>query len=349
MNRVKVAVLGASGYSGAELAGIIFGHPYAELTFLGAESSAGQKFSDFYPSLKHIQPGVFESVNIEELKGRAQAVFLALPHTKSMEIAPALLEAGLKVIDLSGDFRLKNPAVYEKWYKTKHSAPELLEEAVYGMPEFNSEKIAQARLVANPGCYPTCVDLALWPLVSLGLVEKDTLVVDAKSGVSGAGRKLSATTQFMQVDSDFCAYKAGGVHQHIPEMEQVLSLAAGNEILLGFTPHLLPVKRGILATSTAKLLRVCETEDLIEQYKKIYSNACFVRITGPGELPSLKSVVYTPWCEIGLCVDKRCQRVVVVSCLDNLLKGAASQAVQNFNLMYGFKENSGLEGLSPAV
>jgi N-acetyl-gamma-glutamyl-phosphate reductase len=349
--KIKAVIFGASGYSGAELTRLLAGHSGVELVAVGADSQAGQKVADIFPALKGVRPEVFEKLDANTLKGKAQAAFLALPHGESLQVAPVLLKAGLKVVDLSGDFRLKDPTEYQRWYGKPHTAPELLAEAVYGLPEFFAAEIKKAGFVANPGCYATSVTLALWPLLKAGLVSLDGLIVDSKSGVSGAGRKLSATTQFVEVHENFSAYKVGGAHQHIPEMEQTLALAAGCPVTLCFTPHLLPVKRGILTTAYAKLKNAATDEKALRAaYQQAYESAPFVRVQKDGQpLPSLRSVQGTNFCEIGLKKDERTSTVIVVACLDNLLKGAASHAVQNFNLMFGLDEKEGLDLAAPVI
>ena len=346
MDKARVAVLGASGYSGAELVRLLATHPRVQLAALGAESSAGKAMDELYPALRGKELPPLEKLDPKDLKGRAELAFLALPHTESMKAVPPLLEAGLKVIDLSGDFRLQDPVAYERYYKQPHSAQQLLSEAVYGLCEVNGAKLRGARLVANPGCYTTTTILALYPLLKAGLVKPRGIVVDAKSGVSGAGRKLAHLYQFVEVEGNFSAYKVGGVHQHIPEMEQWLGQAAGAKVSLSFTPHLLPLNRGIFATCYGDLAReeISEAE-LQDALASFYAGRPFVRVLKGSALPSLRAVQGTNLCEIAVRLDAGAGKAVVLSATDNLLKGAAGQAVQNMNLMYGWPETDGL-GLS---
>lgn len=341
---LKVAIIGASGYSGAELVRILKKHPRVSLEALMADSSAGSRFSDLYPGAKGLEDRVLEKIHLDSLSSRAGFVFLALPHTFAMKIAPALLKKGLKVVDLSGDFRLKDPLDYPVWYKEKHKAPALLKEAVYGLPELNREKIRKARLVANPGCYATGVILAFLPMLKAGAADLSSLIADCKSGVSGAGRKLALNTHFCEVSGNFSAYKVAGAHQHVPEIEQVLGQAAGRKIRLCLTPHLLPLNRGILTTAYAGLKKkFASTGHLKALYARAYAREPFVKVLDGEALPDLRSAKGTNFCNLAVRVDSRTGRAVVISCLDNLVKGAAGQAVQNMNLMCGFKETEGLE------
>lgn len=346
MSKVRAAILGASGYSGAELVRALLKHPRVQLVAVGGDSSAGESVASLYPALRSLTDLKFEKLDAAGLKGRADIVFLALPHTQSMAHAPGILEAGMKVIDLSGDFRLQDGAAYKAFYKHDAASAELRAKAVYGLPELHKSAIAKASLVANPGCYTTTSILGLAPLLAAKKVKLDSLLIDAKSGVSGAGRKLSAGTQFVQDYDDFSAYKVGGVHQHIPEIEQELGALAGQSVTVTFTPHLLPLTRGILATCYASLSAPATVEELLKLYTDFYAQAPFVRVYPAGELPSLRASRGTNYCDIGLSVDARAGRVIVVSCTDNLGKGAAFQAVQNMNLMMGWDETEGLDALS---
>lgn len=339
--KLRVAVLGASGYSGAELVRALLGHPGVELTALGGDSTAGKKLSALYPSLRGVDLEL-EKLDAASLKGRVDFAFLCLPHVQSMALGAPLVRAGIKVVDLSGDFRLKDTALYEKFYKHAHSETELLKEAVYGLPELHAAEIKKARLVANPGCYTTTSILGVYPLLKAGKIKPNSIIIDAKSGVSGMGRKLAEAGQFVEVYDNFSAYNVGGGHRHIPEIDQELSLASGSKINVSFTPHLLPLSRGILATIYADLEESADEEALIKITRDFYASAPFVRVYAKGELPSLRSVRGTNFCDIGLKVDARCKRVIVISCTDNLGKGAAFQAIQNMNLMQGWPEDEGL-------
>jgi N-acetyl-gamma-glutamyl-phosphate reductase len=342
MGKLKVAVLGASGYAGAELVRILLRHPKVEITALGGDSTAGQKLSKLYPALRGFDMEL-EKLDAAGLKGRAELAFLGLPHVQSMATGAPLVKAGIKVVDLSGDFRLKDAKVYEQFYKHAHGETDLLKEAVYGLPELHRDEIKKARLVANPGCYTTTAILGLVPLLKAKKVVPSSIIIDAKSGVSGGGRKLVNEFQFVEVYDNFSAYGVGGVHRHIPEIEQELSLAGGAELKVSFTPHLLPLSRGIFSTAYADLSAAATEAELLEIYSKAYAGHPFVRVYPAGELPTLRSVRGTNYCDIGLKVDARTKRVIVVSCTDNLGKGAAFQAIQNMNLMSGFGETEGLD------
>jgi N-acetyl-gamma-glutamyl-phosphate reductase len=346
---LPVAVVGASGYSGAELVRLLARHPLARITALGANSEAGKPLSALYPALRGLDLPLLEKLEPGDLAGRADVAFLALPHTESMKSAPGLLAAGLKVIDLSGDFRLADKAQYEAFYKHPHTEPGLLAEAVYGLCELHGVKVAGARLVANPGCYTTTSILPLYPLLKAGWIQPQGIVIDAKSGVTGAGRKLSAGTQFCEVDGNFSAYRVAGAHQHIPEIEQELSAAAGQAVTVTFTPHLLPINRGILATSYGMMVKPGTEEALQACLADFYRGKPFARVLKGGELPTLRAVVGSNLIEMAVKLDARAGRAIVFSATDNLIKGAAGQAVQNLNLMMGWPETAGLDLIAQPV
>jgi N-acetyl-gamma-glutamyl-phosphate reductase len=339
--KLRIAVFGASGYSGAELVRLLSRHPRARVTHLAAASSAGKQLSELYPSLRGLDLPKLEALEPEALKGKADVAFLALPHTESMKLAPKLLALGLKVIDLSGDFRLQDTDEYEAFYKHAHEQDGLLKEAVYGLAEIHGDKVKGARLVANPGCYTTTAILALYPLLKAGLISPEGIVIDAKSGVTGAGRDKHS---FGNVDGNFSAYKVGGKHQHIPEIEQELGEAAGKDVTVVFTPHLLPLNRGILSTAYASPAKQpLDVDMLVDCLRSFYAGRPFVRVLEPEHLPTLRSVVGTNLIEIGAAYDVRAKKAIVFSATDNLLKGAAGQAVQNLNLMFGWPETDGLD------
>ena len=340
---LKVGIIGASGYTGAELARILATHPKVKLTVATSRQYAGQKLSDVFPSLYKRVDLVCENLTVEELASRADFFFTAVPHKTAMGIVPQLLAAGKKVVDLSADYRIRDQKVYEKWYQA-HSSPELLQEAVYGLPELYREEIKGARLVANPGCYPTSVILALNPILQAGLIEAGTIVIDSKSGASGAGRSASVANLYCELADSFRAYKVGGKHRHIPEIEQELSLAAGGPVRVTFTPHLLPISRGILSTIYATLTPEGAKADLFALYNKTYKKEPFVRILEPGKQPATQNVRGSNCCDIGFERDRRTGRLVLTSVIDNIGKGASGQAVQNMNLMQGFPEKTGLAG-----
>jgi len=341
---IKIAVIGASGYTGVELLRLLVGHPEVEICCVTSRQHEGQPISRVFPSLAGFCDLVCEALDVPAIARRAELVFTALPHQSAMEVIPDFLAAGCKVVDLSADYRLKDQAVYEHWYQ-EHSSPELLNEAVYGLPELFREQIAAARLVANPGCYPTSVALGLAPLLNNGLIDPASLVIDSKSGTSGAGRGAKQGSLYCEVNEGFQAYGIAA-HRHTPEIEQTLSILAGTPVQVNFTPHLLPVNRGILSTIYATQIAVKESAELIALYRQHYANEPFVRIMPGGELPNIAWVRGTNFCDLGLVSDLRTGRVIVVSAIDNLVKGAAGQAIQNMNLLYGFKEQLGL-GIVP--
>ena len=333
---MKVSVIGATGYSGAELMRILSGHKEISIAHAVSKSFAGQKMSDVYPSFASCDY-TLEELDIQAVCADSAIVFTCLPHGTSSEVVPALLEQGVKVIDLSGDFRYNDASVYEKWYNTTHEAKHLLDKSVYGLPELYRTTIENAELVGNPGCYTTSSILALAPLLSSGLIDPDSIIVDAKSGVTGAGRSAKLANIFTEVDESFKAYGVA-THRHTSEIEQELSIAAGKDVQISFTPHLLPIKRGILSTIYAATKA---DEKQIAAAYAVYESEPFVQVTG-GNLPEIKHITGSNNCAIGYKIDKRLGRIIIVSCIDNLIKGAAGQAVQNMNIMCGFDECEGL-------
>jgi N-acetyl-gamma-glutamyl-phosphate reductase len=342
---IRVGVYGASGYTGQELLRHLLFHPEVAVAAITSRRYAGAPLADVYPVFQGLTDLTYMDASPDEFSRLADIIFLALPHGVSMAVAPAFLEAGKKVIDLSADFRLRNNEDYERWYG-KHAAPAWLAKAVYGIPELYRDSIRKAGLVANPGCYPTSVILGLAPLLRAGWIDTASIIVDAKSAVSGAGREPQVASLFCEVNEGFKAYKVGGQHRHIPEMEQELSVLAGGGIRISFTPHLLPVNRGILSTIYGNLLRDETPEALTDLYRRHYRDEPFVRICKPGAFPNISSVCGSNRCDIGVTVDQRTKRVIILSAIDNLIKGAAGQAIQNMNLMCGFSEDTGLTGIA---
>jgi N-acetyl-gamma-glutamyl-phosphate reductase len=338
---LRVAIAGASGYTGFELIRILSHHPQIELTTITSRMQAGQRLDDFYPALKGHCGLIFNNTDPEILAANADLIFTALPHQAAMDIVPELLNRGVKVIDLSADYRLKDPLVYAAWYQP-HKTPELLPQAVYGLPELHREQILAARLVANPGCYPTSVILGVGPLLDKALLDHRTLIADSKSGVTGAGRGVSLSVHFCEVSDSFKAYKVAE-HRHTPEMEQELSGIAGETVCLTFTPHLVPMSRGILSTIYATLRDEATAEQIDQAFASFYREAPFVRLCGRGELPTTLQVRGSNYCDIGWRVDERNRRLIVVSVIDNLTRGASGQAVCNMNLMSGMPEELGLD------
>lgn len=337
---IRAGILGATGYAGAELVRLLCGHTEVEITMLASKTYAGQKMSEVYPALRDVCDIVLEEADPEVAAEKCDVVFTALPHGVSHEVISALYEKGLKVIDLSGDFRYNDIKTYEEWYGVKHACPELLKESVYGLCELHRDEIRTAKLIGNPGCYTTCSILGLAPLLKNGVVETKNIIIDAKSGVSGAGRGLGLDYHFCECTESMKAYKVA-THRHTSEIEQELSLLAGEEIMLSFTPHLVPMKRGIYATEYANLKKPYTKEELLSMYHEFYKDEKFVRVYDNG-LPESNHVAGSNFVDIGLTVDTRLNRVVVVCTIDNLIKGAAGQAVQNMNLMFGLPEDAGL-------
>ena len=345
MNRIKTAIVGASGYSGMELLRILLGHPGVELVAVTSRQEAGKPLSAVFPRFRNA-PGAelaFIEPDPDAIAATgAQAAFLALPHGVAAEIARALLERGIKVLDLSADFRLSDPAVYEEFYGHAHPAPDLLKEAVYGLPEVRAEEIKAAKLIASPGCYPTSILLPLLPLLREKLIDPATIVANSMSGVSGAGRKADVTLLFCECNESARAY---GVpkHRHLSEIEQELSIAAGETVTVSFIPHLIPVNAGIATTTTAKLREGVTPEAIGAALEKAYAGQSFVRLLGKGGCADTKNVTRTNFIDIGWQHDPRTGRVILMSAEDNIGKGAGGQAVQSFNLMFGFSETAGLQ------
>ncbi len=330
-----VSIIGATGYTGGELLRYLIPHPGVKIVHVTSESSSGKKISAVHQDLLGKISLTLEKNNPEKIAKDSDLVFLCLPHAESAATAKKYLDAGVKVIDLSADFRLKDAKLYEKWYKVQHPHPQLLSQAVYGLPEFYREKIKKAKLIANPGCYSTTSILTAAPLVKHKLVVKNSIVIDAKSGVSGAGKKVDARYIFCETHENFLAYGVSG-HRHLPEIEDQL----GAKVV--FVPHLLPVNRGILSTVYAKLARKISAKDLREVYADFYKDETFVQVLEEGKYPELKSVQHSNFCQIGVGLDSKGETAIAVGVTDNLGKGASSQAVQNMNLVLGFKEETGL-------
>ena len=335
---LKVAVVGATGYTGEELVRILSRHPGVKLVSLSAVIDKPDKISNIFPRLEGKCDLVCGALDKAEVNKKADLVFLALPHRVSMQMAPVFLKAGKKVIDLSADYRL-SVKDYEKWYDTKHTDLANLEQAVYGLPELYRDRIKKAKLIANPGCYPTSVILAAAPLIKEGLVDESSILVDSKTGASGAGRKAALSLIFPEVNESVKPYKVDA-HQHAPEMEQELTKISGKKVQIVFVPHLLPIDRGILSNLYFKPKKAVSTAQLLTLYKKFYKDEPFVKVSEDAP-PQIKDVAGTNFCKLWVkSSDKKA--IIVISAIDNLLKGAAGQAVQNMNIMYGFDERAGL-------
>jgi N-acetyl-gamma-glutamyl-phosphate reductase len=339
---IKAAILGATGYAGIELVRILTNHPEVSIEVLCSQSFAGQKISDVYQNLRGVLDMECEEIDFDKI-AECDVAFTALPHGASKTVIPELISRGLKVIDLSGDYRYDDAAVYEQWYGEKHSSPELLAESVYGLCEIYRDKVKSARLIGNPGCYTTCSILGALPLVSSGIGSTKNIIIDAKSGVTGAGRGTALPYHFCECTENTKAYKVA-THRHTSEIEQELSNAAKENVMVSFTPHLIPQKRGILSTIYINLNKPCTTEEIVDLYKDFYKGEYFIRVKDAGELPETKHVAGSNFVDIGVVVDQRLQRAVVVSAIDNIFKGAAGQAVQNMNIMFGLDEKTALAG-----
>ena len=336
---MKVSVIGATGYTGAELVKILLKHPRVEIETVTSQSFANKRISEIYPWLN--TDLVCQELNIDKIALSSSFIFTALPHQTSMKIVGELYSKGEKIIDLSADFRFADPLIYEEWYGIPHQKRELLKKAIYGLPELYREKISRAHLVANPGCYPTSSILALAPLVNNDLIKGNSIIIDAKSGVTGAGRALSLATHFPEVNENVRAYQVKG-HRHTPEIEEQLSKLAKRKIIITFVPHLVPINRGILSTCYAALKQKTDTKALLKLYQDFYKEEPFVEILPQGRFPQTKEVADSNRCRIGITVNERTGKAIIISAIDNLSKGAATQAVQNMNIMCGFEETMGL-------
>jgi N-acetyl-gamma-glutamyl-phosphate reductase len=338
---IRVGIVGITGYTGEELLKIISRHPNAKITGLyGRNSSSERYLKNVYPQFAYLDLKI-ETLDAKKIANNCDVIFLALPHAVAFEVVPCLIDAGVKVIDLSADFRLNNPEVYEKWYKVSHTAKEYINQAVYGLSELNTDEIRKASLIANPGCYPTSIVLGCAPAIKNGFVDLKGIIIDSKSGISGAGRK-SAKEYFEIEHPNFKAYKIAGGHRHVPEIEQELSILSGEDVTISFTPHIMPVERGMFSTIYINLKKLVATSDIIEKYKEFYKGRQFVKVLEEDIMPGIKDVLNTNYCEISMKVDDRTNRLIIVSVIDNLVKGASGQAVQNMNIMFDLPETIGL-------
>ncbi|MBS2009969.1 MAG: N-acetyl-gamma-glutamyl-phosphate reductase [Cyanobacteria bacterium SZAS TMP-1] len=342
----KAAVVGASGYTGQELVRLLLQHDNVQVHTAISQSSDGKRFASIYPGFQKHTDLVCSDEDLETLAEQVDILFLALPHGNAASRVTGDTLKKCKVIDLGADFRLKHAGDYETWYKFKHPKPELLADAVYGLPELNRKAISQASLVANPGCYATCSILTLAPLLMAGIIDPNTIIIDAKSGVSGAGRSTTLSSHFNECNESIKAYSVAG-HRHTPEIEEQLSAYSTTPFHASFTPHLVPMNRGILITAYATLINNISKKDLYKIYSSFYENELFIRLFDPaGEdytFPETRFVKGSNFCDIGMTIDTRTNRVIAVGALDNLVKGAAGQAIQNMNLLFGWPESSGLK------
>lgn len=339
---IKAAIIGASGYTGVELSRILANHPHIELTAVTSRQFAGKTISEVFPNLRSKVDLVCENLSVDEICHRADVVFTAVPHKTAMDLVPQLLKNNKKVIDLSADFRLRDVKTYEKWYQA-HSSPDYIAQAVYGLPELYREQLKTADLVANPGCYPTSIILGLMPLLKNKVIDPTSIIADSKSGTSGAGRAAQLGTLFCEVHDGFKAYKVGGTHRHTPEIEQEVSALAAEDITISFTPHLLPITRGILSTIYAPLQTGFDHDSIRTLYKEAYDKEQFVRLLPEDSFPATQYVRGSNFCDINFTIDTRTNRIIVIAAIDNVVKGAAGQAVQNMNIMLGYQENTGLD------
>lgn len=346
----RAGLVGISGYAGMELARLLTRHPKIKLVMACSRAEAGKKLGDFYPFLKDL-PGGDVEISVYDpgrMAGECDIAFLAVPAGTASRMAPDLLREGLRVIDFSADFRLRDPKIYEKWYKQPCESPSLLEKAVYGIPELNAERIAKARLVANPGCYPTASILGAYAALKNDLIRIDDIVIDAKSGASGAGRKPAIPTLFCEVSDNFRPYGAP-FHRHTPEIEQEFSKIAGSSITLSFVPHLAPMKRGILAAIYSRLKNPVSQERVFEIFENTWRDKPWVRVLRPGQMPETSNTRGSMFCDIGFAIDERTNRLIIFSAIDNLCRGASGQALANANLMSGLPLDCGMENLCPLV
>ena len=341
---IRVGIIGITGYTGEELLRILSKHKQAKITVLaGRATSELRDLKDIYPKYADLNLKCYP-LNIEQIKNETDVVFLALPHAVAFEVVPDLIKAGKKVIDLSADFRIKDFETYEKWYGVKHTGKEYIKDAVYGLSEIYKDEIKSAKLIANPGCYPTTILLGSAPAIKNGLVKSEGIIIDSKSGVSGSGRK--GVKAYYETEAPTArAYKVGGKHRHIPEIEQELSNMFGKPVTITFTPQIIPMERGMLSCIYMDLAKKVSVSEIIGMYKKFYEGRKFVRVLDEGKLPSIKNVVETNYLDIGICIDERTNKLIVISVQDNLTKGASGQAVQNMNIMFGLPETEGLETL----
>ena len=339
---IKVGIIGATGYAGGELVRILMGHKEAEIVWYGSRSYIDQKYADVYRNMFQIVDAKCMDDNIEALADQVDVIFTATPQGFLASVINENILGKTKIVDLSADFRIKDVKVYEKWYGIEHKSPQFIEEAVYGLCEVNRDKVKGARLIANPGCYTTCSILTAYPLAKEGIIDMRTLIVDAKSGTSGAGRGAKVPNLFCEVNENMKAYGVAS-HRHTPEIEEQLGYASGENVTISFTPHLVPMNRGILATEYATLKKDVTGEEVKAIYDKYYADEKFVRVLGEGVCPETKWVESSNYVDIGFKLDPRTNRIVMMGAIDNLVKGAAGQAVQNMNLLFGLPESEGLE------
>lgn len=338
---MKVGIIGATGYAGGELVRLLMGHPQAEIVWYGSRSYIDKKYYEVFQNMFQIVDSKCLDDNMEELAAQADVIFTATPQGFCASIINEEILSKVKVVDLSADFRIKDVKVYEEWYKITHKSPQFIDEAVYGLCEINREDVKKARLVANPGCYPTCSTLSIYPMVKEGLIHPNTIIIDAKSGTSGAGRGAKVDNLYCEVNENMKAYGVS-THRHTPEIEEQLGYAAGEKVVLNFTPHLAPMNRGILVTAYASLKKEVTYEEVKAVYDQYYGEEKFVRVLDKDVCPQTKWVEGSNYVDVNFKLDFRTNRIIMMGAMDNLVKGAAGQAVQNMNLMFGLEESMGL-------
>lgn len=339
---IKVGIIGSTGYAGGELVRLLLQREDVEIKWYGSRSYIGQDYASVYANMFQLVDENCMDDNMKELAGLVDVVFTATPQGLCASLVDEEILSKVKIIDLSADFRIKDVSVYEEWYKLTHASPQFLEEAVYGLPEVNRERVKQARLIANPGCFPTCSFLSVYPLVKEGLVDPDTIIIDAKSGTSGAGRGAKMDSLYCEVNENIKAYGVG-THRHTPEIEEQLSYAAGRPVTISFTPHLVPMNRGILVTAYGSLTKEVTYEEVRAVYDKYYKDEFFVRVLEKDVVPQTRWVEGSNFADVNFKIDPRTRRIVMMGAIDNMVKGAAGQAIQNMNLMFGLPENTGLK------
>lgn len=339
---IKVGIIGSTGYAGQELVRILLQHPDAEIVWYGSRSYIDKKYSDIFGNMFQLVDDVCLGENMDELADKADVIFTATPQGLCSSIINEDVLSKTKVIDLSADFRIKDVETYEKWYGIEHKSPEFIDEAVYGLCEINRDDIKKARLIANPGCYPTCSTLSIYPMAKEGLIDMNTVIIDAKSGASGAGRGAKTANLYCEVNESIKAYGVAS-HRHTPEIEEQLSYASGEKVLINFTPHLVPMNRGILATSYATLKEKVTYDDVKKVYDKYYKDEYFVRVLEKDVCPETRWVEGSNFVDVNFKIDERTNRIIMMGAIDNVVKGAAGQAVQNMNIMFGLDENTGLK------
>ena len=339
---IKAGIIGATGYAGAELVRLLLGHKEVEIKWYGSRSYVDQAYASVYQNMFQLVDEKCLDDNMEAMADQVDVIFTATPQGLCASLVNENILNKVKIIDLSADFRIKDVNVYEKWYGIEHKAPQYIEEAVYGLCEVNREKIKQARIIANPGCYPTCSFLSIYPCVKEGLIDPNTIIIDAKSGTSGAGRGAKVDNLFCEVNENIKAYGVAG-HRHTPEIEEQLSYAAGEPVLINFTPHLVPMQRGILVTAYASLKKDVTYEEVKAVYDKYYDKEYFVRVLNKDVCPQTRWVEGSNFVDVNFKIDPRTKRIIMMGAMDNLVKGAAGQAVQNMNLLFGLDEKTGLQ------